>query len=180
MEQNFSLYTDALLVMTSLGAALYCLRLHGQVRKLQRTDRGVGQAVKALVDATRASHGAAAELREQVQASLAELDEKYGELNLRRQEVDDLLDTIDGQMGHQMRRCTEARQLTEQALTPLVQKAEIEIHALTKALEVSSRLRGLRADLEDTPREEDLAILRSTLDREEPNPSNPFLRAVGE
>ncbi|GGY51596.1 hypothetical protein [Parvularcula lutaonensis] len=180
MEQNFALYTDAILVMASLGAALYCLRLHQQLKRFQRADRGVGEAIKRLTEATRLSQSAAAEIRDQVKESLAALDARYGDLQVKRQEVDDLLDAIEGQMGQHMRRCTEARQLTEQALTPLVHKAEMEIHALTKALEVATRLRRLHG--EESPVDSGLN-LRTAPDAASATGSlsnNPFLRAVGE
>lgn len=177
MNDQISLYSDALLFMTSLGAALYCMRLQGKIKRLQRTDKGIGQAIKSMVDATHASKDAAAVMREQLAESVADLDERYAKLELRRQEIDDLLDTMEGQMGLQVKRCHEARQLTEKALTPLVHKAEMEIHALTRALEVSTRFAAVKKGLH--PEEEDMEVLRSTLDRSESREANPFLRAVG-
>lgn len=180
MSGQIALYTDAILVMASLGAALFCLRLQVQLRRLQRLDRGVGQAILAMTEATRASQAAAAAIRGEVEESIRQLDERYGDLEARRREVDDLLDTMEGQMTLQVKRCHEARQLTEQALTPLVHKAEMELHALTKALEVSTRLSSLKSRMADTerPREDDVDVLRSSLERDAAARNNPFLRAV--
>lgn len=180
MTDQIALYTDSLLFMASLGAALYCLRLQAQLKKLQRMDRGLGQAIKAMTEATKASQDAASAIKSEVEDSIMRLDERYGELQNRRREVDDLLDTMEGQMTHQVKRCHEARHLTEQALTPLVHKAEMELHALTKALEVSTRLSNIKRSVPnlDAPRDEDMDVLRSTLERDKASRDNPFLRAV--
>lgn len=173
MGEQFDLYKDAILLMACLGAALYCMKLQVAIRRLHRADRGVGKAVQALTEATRASHSAAAEIREQVREAIAELDEKVGTLKGQRAQIDDLLDVIDGQMAHQIDRCDEARKLTEEALTPLVHRAELEIQALTKAIEISARLTRMQAN------EVNVSNIRSETGRSERGESNPFLKAVG-
>ncbi|MEM9809706.1 MAG: hypothetical protein AAF788_00620 [Pseudomonadota bacterium] len=175
--ETFSLYADAVIVMTSLGAMLYCMRLSSRLKRFQQIDRGMGQAIKGLTDATESSRIAGQEIREQIRTSIEELDERRGTLKSHRQEIEDLLDTVDGQMGMQVRRCHEARELTERALTPLVHKAEVEIQALTKALEVSTRLAGLQASMGSKA---ELARLSEDVPPPAPQTTNPFLRAVGD
>lgn len=172
MGEQFDLYKDAVLLMASLGAALYCMRLQVALRKLQRTDKGYGKAIAALTEATRLSKQASDDIRQQIHEAIAELDQKVGTLKGQRIEIDDLLDAMDGQMSHQVARCDEARKLTEQALTPLVHRAELEIQALTKAIEISARLSSMKAN------ETSVAELRSDLDRSKTAEPNPFLKAV--
>ncbi|MEO1656118.1 MAG: hypothetical protein AAFR65_00225 [Pseudomonadota bacterium] len=179
MFDSLPLYADALLFMTSLGALLYCAQLQARLKGLQRLDKGVAKSIQELGKATAQSMQASDEIREQIRTALEELDERHGLLKSRRQEVEDLLDTVDGQIGLQVKKCHEARQLTERALTPLVYKAEVEIQALTRALEVSSRLAGIQSDLQV---DDDIATAAAQVastpgsDRS----INPFLRAVGE
>lgn len=186
MNADIHLYTDTVLVLASLGASLYCMRLHAAIRRLNKLDGGVGKAIAALNEAIRSSQQASASVRDEIAEAVDGLDRRYADLKARRQEVDDLLDTMDGQMGLQMRRCHEARQLTEKALTPLVRKAEMEIQTLTRALELKAQMERLgdvaspdmRAGRFEQGRspEERLDLLRN----EDERPYNPFLRAVGD
>jgi len=179
MLQSLPLYADALLFMTSLGALLYCAQLQARLKGLQRLDKGVAKSIQELGKATAQSMQASDDIREQIKAAIEELDERHGLLKSRRQEVEDLLDTVDGQIGLQVKKCHEARQLTERALTPLVYKAEVEIQALTRALEVSSRLAGIQSNLKVDGGVADAATqLANTPEKE--RSLNPFLRAVGE
>ena len=163
---DITLYADALMLMGALGLSIYCLSLHRQLKRLQRTDRGIGQAIENLTAATRASQQANRDIKMQIGSALTDIDRKLEALRGRRTELDDVLDAVDGQVKHQMRRCDEARTLTEQALTPLLERAELEIQALTAAIEVSARLsqRPLKKVLKEATVTEDT--------------NNPFLRAV--
>ena len=165
MSLDAALYADALLLMAALGLSIYCLSLHRQLKRLQRTDRGIGKAIENLVAATRASQQASRDIKMQVGGTLSEMDSKLETLQGRRTELDDILDAVEGQVNLQMRRCDEARSLTEQALTPLLERAELEIQALTAAIEVSARLsqRPLTKVLKEPAT---------------PQSDNPFLRAV--
>ncbi|MEM6913238.1 MAG: hypothetical protein AAF511_04605 [Pseudomonadota bacterium] len=179
MFESLPLYADALLFMTSLGALLYCMQLQARLKGLQRLDKGVAKSIQELSKATAQSMQASDEIREQIKTAIEELDERHGLLKSRRQEVEDLLDTVDGQIGLQVKKCHEARQLTERALTPLVYKAEVEIQALTRALEVSSRLAGIQSSLQvDDDIARAAAEVAQAPDGE--HGLNPFLRAVGE
>lgn len=168
MELDATLYADALLLMAGLGLALYCLMLQRQVKRLQRTDRGIGKAIEDLATATRQTQMASRDLKQQIGSALSEIDTRLEALRGRRVEIDDVLDAVDGQVASHMRRCDDARTLTEQALTPLLQRAELEIQALTAAIEVSARL-AHRAQPQQPERApaQDLGLS-----------DNPFLRAV--
>ncbi|MEM9840813.1 MAG: hypothetical protein AAF830_16895 [Pseudomonadota bacterium] len=197
MFSDLHLYTDILLVLGCAGTALYCFRIQRSLRQLQKLDGGVGQTIQALNEAISASQMASSGLRDELAETVAALDGRHMDLKKRRQEVDDLLDAMDGQMAMQFRRCQEARQLTEKALTPLVRKAEMEIQALTKALELKAQMERLaeerRAPPAPSPAKDPLDELwaelesgserereRADLLRDEDNrPYNPFLRAVG-
>jgi len=182
MFENIDLYTDAILLMACLSAALFCLKLQAKLKTLQRSEKGMAQALQALADATETSRLASAEIKNQIADGLSQLDERAGRVHLRRQEIEDLLDSMEGQIAHQVRRCHEARQLTEKALTPLVHKAEVEIHALTRALELSSQMAGLSVSTEtvltepEPSRVDPASVGRASTLRS----NNPFLRAVGE
>lgn len=169
MELDVALYADALLLMGALGLALYCLMLQRQLRKLQRTDRGIGKAIDELSLSTRLSQQAARDLKNQIGQALTEIDTKLATLRGRRVEIDDVLDAVDGQVNLQMRRCEDARTLTEQALRPLLERAELEIQALTAAIEVSARL-SKRASIPE-PAAAPAPVAH-------PHADNPFLRAV--
>lgn len=184
MLDNIDLYSDAFLLMACLTAALFCLKLQTKLKALQRSEKGLAQALKALADATDTSRQASAEIKHQIAEGLSQLDERAGRVHARRQEIEDLLDSMEGQMALQVRRCHDARQLTEKALTPLVHKAEVEIHALTKALELSSQMAGLQMATDPLRHDPAARAERSNPDIGHPPPTgqsnNPFLRAVGE
>ncbi|NNU17294.1 hypothetical protein HK107_13265 [Parvularcula sp. ZS-1/3] len=171
----FDLYADAFVLMAALGAALYCLKLQRTLKKMQRTESGIGAALTTLAQATEASSAAVEDLREQLQGAVRELDERAYALKDKRVEIDDLLDTMEGQMVRHLRQCEEARTLTEDAITPLMRRAELEIQALSKALEVSARMSKLNRD---NPHERDDHHDRSRPADAHDTASNPFLKAV--
>ncbi|MEM1381548.1 MAG: hypothetical protein AAGH41_13085 [Pseudomonadota bacterium] len=194
MTGNFQLYTDAILLFACLGTVLYCMRIQRALRQLQTLDGGVGKAITELNQAVKSSQDASVALRDELAEAVVNLDNRYADLKTRRVEIDDLLDAMDGQMGLQLRRCKEARQLTEQALTPLVRKAEMEIQSLTKALELKASMERRHEDKRvETPRDpldelwaelapEAEAPRRrmESLQTDDSRPYNPFLRAVGD
>jgi len=188
---NIDLLVDTGLFLSSVTASVYCLRLQARLRSLQDSRGSVQEAIKRLGETVSSSQLAAASLKVEIAGALKDLDERYGHLHAKRQEVDDVLDAMDGQLGLQVRRCHEARQLTERALTPLVRKAELEIQALTKALELRAGMDDLaaleKAPADRTQRDWD-DILTRALDgtlqeahdvENAAERSNPFLRAVG-
>lgn len=170
----FDLYADAFILMAALGAALYCLKLQRTLKKMQRAESGIGAALTTLVRATEASSAAVEDLREQLQSAVQELDERTYALKDKRVEIDDLLDTMEGQMIRHVRQCEEARTLTEDAITPLMRRAELEIQALSKALEVSARMSKLHRNNHQDREHHDQSIGGDAPD----TAGNPFLKAV--
>ena len=181
------------------------MRLDRTLRGLQQTEEGLAKAVNTLSQAVDHSRQASKTLVSEIEEAAQELDRRYGKLKSQRQEIDDVLDAVDGQIGLQLRRCQEARQLTERALTPLVRKAEMDIQALTKGLELKAQMDNLtRAEeprygdryaasgLSTESLEDILGLGRDTLHKPadrtvdpkrqavDERSSNPFLRAVGE
>ena len=196
---DIQVLADVGLFLSAFTASVYCLRLQRRLRLLQDQRGDVQNAIRQLSETVATSQAAAASLRTDIATSLQELDQRYGHLQLKRQEVDDVLDAMDGQIGLQLRRCQEARQLTERALTPLVRKAELAIQALTRALEMKANLdrAASAAEVEGQRAERDWdALLSRVVDGDTPtrraarrpdlhaddmtDPLNPFLRAVGE
>lgn len=196
---DIQVLADIGLFLSAFTASIYCLRLQRRLRLLQDQRGDVQQAIRQLSDGVVASQAAASALRNDIATAVQELDQRFSHLRVKRQEIDDVLDAMDGQIGLQLRRCHDARQLTERALTPLVRKAELEIQALTRALEMKadhdravsiSEASGHRAERdwdELLSRVVDgETVARRATRRQEPGPDdmndplNPFLRAVGE
>jgi septal ring factor EnvC (AmiA/AmiB activator) len=184
VPEQFALYADAILLMACLGASLVCLRLHRELKRLRLLDGGLGKAVKEMNAATGAVRDAQENLRDQIQKDLAELDRRCAALKSKRQEIDDLLDAMEGQAAYQSRKCRNAQDVAERALLPLISKAEVEIRTLTQAIEVASQLGARPAPMPQPPANEQMRAAdlssrhapRTT--RVTDQASNPFLRSA--
>jgi hypothetical protein len=129
---DISLYTDCAVMMAALGSGFYCLTLRREIKGLTANKKGLKLALSQMVEATTTAQTALREIRTQVHDEINRLDERMAEVSRARDEVEDMLDSADGQVAYQARRMQEARLVTEQALAPLLQQAEEHIQALSR------------------------------------------------
>jgi predicted nuclease with TOPRIM domain len=171
---DISLYTDCAVLMAALGSGLYCLKLRREIRHLTANKKGLRAALHQMTDATVTAQEALSDIKEQVRVEIEELDGRLVQIGRAREEVEDMLDSADGQVAYQRQRMKEAAQLAEGVLAPLMRQAETQIASLSQlqsrpedrqprpAYRSSPRARSLYEPTEDTATRED----------------NPFLKAV--
>jgi ABC-type transporter Mla subunit MlaD len=174
---DISPYTDCAVMMAALGSGLYCLMLRREIKALSANKKGLKASIGQMTEATKAAGAALADLKEQVRLEIEELDAKLVQVAEARREVEDMLDSADGQVAYQTRRMQEARIVTEQAIAPLLQQAEERVHSL-------SRLASSMAEpVQPRPARRTAAQARplhegASRDRHDRLEENPFLKAV--
>ncbi|MCQ8184066.1 hypothetical protein [Parvularcula maris] len=170
---DISPYTDCAVLMAALGSGLYCLTLRREIRALSANKKGLKTSIDQMTEATKSARAALADLKEQVRTEIEELDGRLLQVTEARHEVEDMLDSADGQVAYQTRRMQEARLVTEQAIAPLLQQAEEHVQSLSRLASSMAEPAPPRAPRRTPARARSLH--EGTPERMD---ENPFLKAV--
>jgi hypothetical protein len=158
-------------------AALYCRTLAVRLRRLNGAGAATPKALAQMTKAVETMREEAKAVPEAARAAARELDEAVAELRARTRAAEDLSAVLDGQTAAAERRLTGARSAADEAIAVAAARARIELDALSRAIEIAARVKGVLP--EDAPAELREVASRGPVRQRASDRPNPFLRAVG-
>ncbi|WOI52928.1 hypothetical protein [Parvularcula sp. LCG005] len=172
---------DLLLVMISGAAMLYCWQLNRRLRSLQDLKGGLGAAIVNLSDAINASKQAASEIASSARTAVDDLNETLESVATYRQQAEDILGTLDGQVHQAKEKISQSIKSSEDVadrLASLTDKSQIQLRALSKGVEIANKVNSLTR-MTTLNRVRNSATPRTLNGDDVADANNPFLRAVG-
>ena len=117
-----------------------------RLKALHDMKSGLAKAITGLSDATQGSRDAAEAIAEQVREAMHALNDTLESVAHKKQEAEDILETLDGQVHQAKRRVTQSmkqsKELADQ-LFALTERSRVELGALRQGVEIANKVNAL-------------------------------------
>ncbi|MEM6650376.1 MAG: hypothetical protein AAF603_09020 [Pseudomonadota bacterium] len=146
---SMNITLDIILLLSCGMAIFYCYMLNRRLKALHDLKSGIGEAVVDLAKATKSSQEVSVTIATQTQEAINELNAVLDQVQDYRQEAEDILQNLDGQVHQARTKISKSLKGTEtvtEKLTSLNERSRIELKALTQAVEIANKVNALTRD----------------------------------